>query len=87
MTSESKKYILFLDDYGVSLRYKNMTTDPSPEESRIAIARVKYIMHEFSKNDTISEFMNEANEVRTKILKASYEKYSDVDISTDKPDN
>jgi HEPN domain-containing protein len=74
-TEESKKYILLLDDYGTSLRYKNMANDPSPEDAKLAITRTKQIMHEFNANPKISQFMDEAREVHTKILEANLEKY------------
>ena len=86
VTPETKKYILYLDDYGASLRYKNMASDPSPEESRIAIARVKHILREFNANHIVSVFMDESREVHKKVLESCFDKYSEVDISGDKPE-
>ena len=86
LTPESKKYVLYLDEYRSNLRYKHMATDPTPEDARIAIARVKHIMNEFNNSTVVSKFISEAKEVHTKILKSSYEKYSMVDISNDNPE-
>jgi len=86
LTPETKKYVLYLDEFGSNLRYKSMATDPTPEDARIAIARTKHIINEFNKITVISSFMNEAKEVHSKILKSSYERYSEVDISNDRPE-
>ena len=74
----SEEYIMYLNRYGVNLRYKSMTNDPSPEDARLAINRTKHIMQEFNANPKISQFMDEAREVHTKILKANLEKYGDA---------
>jgi len=75
MTPETKKYIIYLDDYNLSLRYKNMPNDPTPEDAKIAISRVKHIMEEFKANPRISHFLDEAMEVHNKVIRASKEKY------------
>jgi HEPN domain-containing protein len=76
------EHILFLDTYGLALRYKNMSNDPSPEDAKVAISRTKQIMQEFNKNLKISQFMNEAKEVSAKMLRTSYKK-SLKDVSID----
>ena len=78
VTEECNEYILYLDTYGNKLRYRNMTTDPSPEDARLAITRTKQIILEFNTNPKISQFMDEAREVHTKVLKANLEKYGDT---------
>jgi len=80
VSEETKKYIVYLADFGIGLRYKNMSNDPSPEDAKIAISRTKHIMQEFSNNHTVSKYMDEAKEVHKKMLKANYEKYSDMDV-------
>jgi len=71
VTAETKKYVMYLEDYDLGLRYKNMPNDPTPEDAKIAIARAKYIIGEFGANPKISQFMDEAREVFTKMLKAN----------------
>ena len=77
VTEECNEYILYLDTFGNKLRYRNMTTDPSPEDARLAIMRTNQIISEFNANPKVSQFMDEAREVHTKILKANTEKYSE----------
>jgi len=86
ITDECMEYILHLDVYGNKLRYKNMPNDPSPEDARLTITRTKQIMQEFNANPKIAQFMDEAKEVHSKILKANFKKYSDVDMNDDKPE-
>ena len=76
LSSDTTKYIQYLNRFGVGLRYKNMSTDPTVDDARTAIARTKQIMQEFRNQPSVSGFMREAEEVHLKILKASYEKYS-----------
>ena len=71
MSKETIKNIIYLDDFDVKLRYKNMPSDPTKEEANIAIMRTKQIMQEFSKNPNSSSFMKEAEDVHFKILKAA----------------
>jgi len=71
ISEETIKNIIYLDDFDVKLRYKNMPSDPTKEEAKVAIMRTKQIMLEFSKNPTISSFMREAEEVHSKILKSN----------------
>jgi len=40
-------------------------------------------MQEFNTISKVSQFMDEAQEVYTKILRSNYEKYADEDISGD----
>ena len=75
VSDECSKCILHLDTYGSRLRYRNMQSDPSPEDAKIAIARTQQIMQEFNENSKVSQFMDEAREVHTKMLRANYEKY------------
>ena len=65
------KNILYIDRFGVSLRYKTMTSDPSREEAKTAISRTKEIIEELGRNPVVSSFLKEAEEVHAKILKAN----------------
>ena len=71
MQPETLKNIMYLNNFGVKLRYKNMPTDPTKEDSKVAISRTKQIIQEFSNNTNTSSFIKEAGEVHSKILKAS----------------
>jgi len=71
LPAEARKNVVFLDDFGIGLRYKNMSDDPSPEEAKVAIMRTKQIMQEFRNHPTILNFIKEAEGVHLKILKAS----------------
>ena len=71
LSAEAKKNIVYLDDFGIGLRYKNMSDDPSLGDTKVAIARTKSIIDEFRRHPTASTFINEAEEVHKKILKAS----------------
>ena len=64
-----------------------MKDDPTPEDARLAISHAKRIIKEFNENPTVLQYINEAYEVYNKVLKANSTKYSDVDISEDKPDS
>ena len=75
LTDECSKSIVFLSRYKSGLRYKNMKDDPTPEDVKLAISSTRNIMQEFNANPQISQFMDEAREVHTKILKANMEKY------------
>jgi len=86
LTPETKKYIMYINDFKGNLRYKSMTTDPTPEDARIAIARTKHILQEFSNNNAVIEFINEAKEVHAKVLKSRFEEYSGIDINNDNPE-
>jgi len=74
----SEEYVMYLNRYGVNLRYKSMTNDPTPEDAQLAISRTKHIMQEFNTNPDISQYMNEAREVHTKILKSNLKKYGEI---------
>ena len=80
---EFEEYVMYLSDFSSSLRYKSMSSDPSPEEARVAIARTKYLLQELRNYDMASAYINEASEVHLKLLKSSSDKYSNVDISKD----
>jgi len=75
-TAETKKFIMYLDDFNLSLRYKDMPSDPTPEDAKIAISRAKHIMEEFGANPKTSQFLVEAKEVHDKVIRASSEKYT-----------
>ena len=67
---ETIKNILYLNGFGVSLRYKHISSDPTIEEAKIVITRAKHIMQAFRDNINTSNFMKEAQEVHTKILQS-----------------
>jgi len=85
-SEECETSIIFLSRYKSGLRYKNMKDDPTPEDARLAISHAKRIIEEFSSNPNVSQYMDEAHEVYSKVLTANSAKYSDVDIYKDKPD-
>jgi len=68
LDSETIKYIQYLDRWGSRLRYKSMPSDPTKEDSEIAIIRTKKIMQEFAGNSHVSKFMSEADEIWNKTL-------------------
>ena len=70
MQPETIKNILYLNGFGLSLRYKHMSSDPTTDEAKVAIARTKQILQEFAGNTTVSDFVKEAEEVHTKIIKS-----------------
>ena len=74
---ETIKYILYLNGFGISLRYKHMKSDPTTDEASIAISRTKQIVQEFHTYQSISDFIKEAEEVHLKILKASSQEAHD----------
>jgi HEPN domain-containing protein len=67
---EIAKHILYIDRFGVALRYKSMSSDPTTDEAHMAINRTKEIMQEFGNNPKVSNYMKEAIEVHAKLLKA-----------------
>ena len=75
LSDECKANVLNLNIYKSGLRYKNMSNDPSFEDAKLAVSRTKYIMQEFNTDPKTSQYMDEAREVHTKILKANMEKY------------
>ena len=79
LSETTKENVMYLNRYGANIRYKSMTNDPSPEDAKLAISRTNFIMQEFNANPQISQFMDEAREVHTKILKANMEKYGTPD--------
>jgi len=83
-TENCEASIVFLSRYKSGLRYKNMRSDPTTEDARLAISHAKEIMKEFNSNQKVAQFMDEAREVHMKILKTNYEKYAGVDINEDK---
>jgi len=77
LTETTVESVNFLKKYAVGLRYRRMLSDPTPEDARFAIARVKNVMNEFNETSAVSQFMDEAKEVHAKLLRASSEKYPD----------
>ena len=71
ISDQVEEYIMYLNDFQTKLRYKNLSNDPSPEDAKVAISRTKQIMQEFNDNPKISQFMDEAREVYTKVLIAN----------------
>ena len=67
------KNILYIDRFGVALRYKTMSSDPTAEEAKTAISRTKGIISELGRNQIVSGFMKEAEEVHVKILNSIIE--------------
>ena len=76
LPSEITKHILYLERFEVALRYKNMSSDPTVDEARTAIMRTKEIIQEFGRNQRVSVYMKEAEEVHAKVLKANVGKDS-----------
>lgn len=72
LSPDITEYINFLNRYGMGLRYKNMSTDPTVDDARVAISRTKTIMQEFGKHPGVSDALKEAEEVHKKTLKANY---------------
>ena len=77
LQEETIKYILYLNGFGTGLRYKHMKTDPTVEEAKTVIARTKLILQEFSSFHSILQFIAEAEEVHTKIVRASLQEIPD----------
>jgi len=84
-TDECEASVIFLSRYKSRLRYKNMKDDPTPEDARLAISHAKRIINEINNNPITSKYVEEAREVHNKVLESNSTKYSDVDISKDKP--
>jgi HEPN domain-containing protein len=84
-TEECETSVIFLSRYKSGLRYRNMKDDPTPEDAKLAISHAKIVLHEVSAFPNVKQYMEEAREVYNKVLKANTAKYSDVDISKDKP--
>ena len=68
LTPDTVKYIHFLNRYGTGLRYKHMTSDPTIDDAKLAIDRVKHILLEFENLEVVKEYIREAKEVHKKIL-------------------
>lgn len=68
---------MYLNVFGSGLRYKNMTSDPTPEEAKLAISRTAQIVDEISSHESVKQFMDEAKEVHVKMLKANSKIVSD----------
>ena len=71
ISEQTEEYIMYLNDFESKLRYKNLSNDPSPEEARIAISRIKQIIQEFSDNPKVTQFVGEAREVHAKMLRVN----------------
>ena len=55
--------------YDQRLRYKNLKTDPTPEDAQATIEDVKLILDEFAKHPKCAVFVGEAKEVHEKMLR------------------
>ena len=55
--------------YDQRLRYKNLKSDPTPDDAQATIADVKLVLDEFVKHPKCAGFISEAKEVHTKILR------------------
>jgi len=71
VSPDCKRNVMYLNVFGSGLRYKNMTSDPTPEEARLAIARTVYVVDEISSHGSVKKLMDEAKEVHAKMLKAN----------------
>ena len=58
-----------LSRYDQRLRYKNLKTDPTPDDARATIEDVKMVLDEFAKHPKCAGFVSEAKEVHAKVLK------------------
>jgi HEPN domain-containing protein len=70
LPDNTNKAILYLDEYKGRLRYRRMSTDPTPEDARIAISKAKEILDEFGRIPDIASYVNEAKELHANILKS-----------------
>ena len=70
LPKEINIYIMNLNSYTVRLRYRNMKTDPTAEDAKVAISRTKQIMDAFAKIPDVSSYIAEAREVHAKIMKS-----------------
>ena len=77
VTPDTTEYINYLSRFKSGLRYKNMSTDPTIDDARVAISRTKYIMQEFRHNPVVTELVKEAEEVHIKILSVSMQETPD----------
>jgi len=77
LTEATVESINYLKKHSTRLRYRRMLSDPTPEDARVAIARTRGVLDEFSVAPAISRFMDEAKEVHVKMLRANSEKYPD----------
>jgi len=73
LSLEALNNIHYLNDFESALRYKRMPSDPSPEEARAAIVRVKQVMQEIGNHASVSQLVQEAEDAHVKILKANLE--------------
>lgn len=71
LQAETIKNILYLNGFNISLRYKHMSSDPTVDEARVAIARTKQVIKDFGNYPPISKYIKEAEEAHFKILKAN----------------
>ena len=71
LSTDVTTYILYFDRFGVGLRYRNMTSDPTIGEAKSAIGRAKLVLGELECNVDVARFVNEAREVHHKMLRLS----------------
>ena len=55
--------------YDQRLRYKNLKSDPTPDDAQATIEDVKLVLDEFVKHPKCAGFFGEAKEVHTKMLR------------------
>jgi len=71
LSEQTVSHINDLSRYDQRLRYKNLKSDPTVEEAKLAIKNANEVMSEIGENQKCSAFMNEAKEVFGKLLKAN----------------
>ena len=76
LPQEIKDHIAYLGFFQSKLRYRNMKTDPTVGDTKVAISRAKIVMEEFAKISDISSYVAEAREVHAKIMKSIAEEES-----------
>ena len=55
--------------YDQRLRYKNLRTDPTPEDAKATIEDAKLILEDFAGHPKCASFVDEAKEVHAKMLR------------------
>ena len=71
VTDATNESILYFEEFKSRLRYRHMPTDPTTEDAKLSIVKVKSVFDEFEKIPDISSYIREAKEVHAKILKAT----------------
>jgi len=68
LTDNTNESILYLDEFKSRLRYRHMPNDPTREDAKLSIEKIKSIIDEFERAPDISGYIKEAKELHTKIL-------------------